>query len=423
MSSNVHKRDFDIFLSHAHNDKQFVDYLDNWLTEFVGFNVWYDSRELSAGALLASDLQKAIQRCRGILIVVTDIAMQKGWVKAEYNSAMDEKANNPDFRVIALRVDNANVDELMRGITWIDIQSKELSAESATLIIKAFYPGEKRPNPKTSKDIYVSCSWRNSDNTSAITVMKKLMSLGIRLIGDSEDQETFGEGNRIERIISSCGAFISIIPFRDENIAKRGERPYKYFLEEIDFANKLGVPALVISDPRIKPSEKEANKWFELDMNSELISDELNVALENLFYDWKKPISPQYIFCAMDLDDESKKSASNFRSLIERVTGMETIVGTEITKEPLQRSIISSINNSFLTIADITNDSLNTCIEAGIAIASNTNVALISFGAPRRPPFMLRSLQLYSFSNEAEKIGLIHKVVWPYRRRIINAEL
>ncbi len=423
MNKNVNKRDFDIFLSHAHNDKDFVDHLYYWLTEFVGFNVWYDARELSGGSLLASDLQKAIQRCRGVLLVATDVAMQKGWVKAEYNSAMDEKANNPDFRVIALRIDGANVDDLMRGITWIDIQSKNISEDNAASIIKSFYPGECRPNPKNSKDIYVSCSWRNSDNMSALGVMKELMNLGVRLIGDSEDHDHFGTGNRIERIISSCGAFICIIPYRDESIAKRGEKPYKYFLEEIDLAHNVGIPILVIADPRITFIDENPIQWLPMETNTNLPPDAIRAALEDLYYDWEKPISPQYIFCAMDLENEAKRANSNYRSLIERVTGMETIVGTEIIKEPIQKSIITSITNSFLTIADVSNDNLNTCIEAGIAIAANNNVALISLGKPRRPPFMLRSLQLNSFSDDIEKIGLIHRIVWPYRRRIINAEL
>ena len=423
MDPNVHKRDFDIFLSHAHRDKKFVDFLDNWLTEFVGFNVWYDARELSGGALLATDLQKAINRCRGILLVATDTSMQKGWVKAEYNSAMDEKANNPDFRVVALRVDGADVDDLMRGITWIDIDSQNFTADNATAIIKSFYPSENRPNPKNSQDIYMSCSWRNSDNSSALAVMNKLVKLGIRLIGDSEDQDVFGEGNRIERIIASCGAFVCVMPYRGVDKAVHGEKPYKYFLEEIEFAKELGLPALVVADPRITPPEDLDIPWVSMETESASCPADVTTALENLCYDWEKPQAPQYIFCAMDLENESKTASSNFRSLIERVTGMETVIGTEITKAPIQKSIISSITNSFLTIADISDDTLNTCIEAGIAIAAGTNVVLISEGESRRPPFMLRSLQLNTYTSQVNKIGLIHKIVWPYRRRVINAEL
>jgi len=422
MSKSVHKRDYDIFLSHASEDKVFADYLDNWLSEFAGFDVWYAPRELSGGSLLATDLQKAISRCKGIVLIVTENSLKKGWVISEYNAAMDEKNNNPDFRVVALRVKNASVDNLMKGITWIDISSDMLSAENAVAIIKSFYPGDKRPNPKNSKDVYVSCSWRNNDTTSAQAIMKKMIEMGYRLVGDSEDHDAYGQENRVERIISSCGAFVSILPYRDATEARRDENPYKYLLKEIDYALSHNIPAVIISDPKILKINDEPNEWLSMETDASEISDKIISALENLAYEWKSPMNPQYIFCALDLDKEAKKATNYFRYLIERITGMNTIIGTDIINEPIQLSIINSIKNSFVTIADITEDNLNTCIEAGIAISSDANVVLISGGIPRRPPFMLRSLQLNTFETEVQKIGLIHKIIWPYRRRIINAE-
>jgi TIR domain len=69
MSLPLNRRDFDVFLSHAHKDERFVAEIDKWLTESAGFNVWYDARELSGGELLATDLQRAIERCRSMLII------------------------------------------------------------------------------------------------------------------------------------------------------------------------------------------------------------------------------------------------------------------------------------------------------------------------------------------------------------------
>ncbi|MEM9671966.1 MAG: toll/interleukin-1 receptor domain-containing protein [Cyclobacteriaceae bacterium] len=423
MNNSVHKRDFDIFLSYASEDRHIADNIDNWLSEFAGFQVWYAPRELSGGSLLATDLQKAISRSRGIIIIATQNSVDKGWVKNEYNSAMDEKSNHPDFRVVILRFGTSSPDNIMKGMTWINIEQEKLSPDNAISIIKSFYPGEKRPNPSNSKDIYISCSWRANDNRSAISVMMQLDKIGFRLIGDSEDQQKFGEGNRVERIMSSCGAFVCIIPFRNNQEANDGERPYKYFLKEIDYANQLQIPTLIISDPKIISVNGQKNQWLQLDTNAHEISDEIKIEIENLMDEWRKPPNPQYIFCALDLDNEAKNATNYFRHLIERITGMVTIIGTDISDEPIQLSIIQSIQNSFLTVADISDDNLNTCIEAGIAISSKANVELISKGEPRRPPFMLRSLQLITFEDDIEKVGRIHKIVFPYRRRIINAEL
>jgi hypothetical protein len=58
-----------------------------------------------------------------------------------------------------------------------------------------------------------------------------------------------------------------------------------------------------------------------------------------------------------------------------------------------------------------------------MGLAAGTNVEIISGGESRRPPFMLRSLQMPSYQDEIELVGIIHNIVRPYRRRIINAEL
>ncbi len=424
MDQSVHKREFDIFLSHAHRDKELVDKLDKWLTVWAGLKVWYDGRELSGGAMIATDLQNAISRCRGMLIIASDTSVQKNWVKAEYNAAMDEQSSYSDFRVVALRVDNANVDGLlMGGQSWIDISSDELKMEEALAIIKAFYPGEKRPNPGSSKDVYVSCSWRRNDSMSANAVMKTMVDVGFRLIGDSEDQDGFGDGDRVERIIESCGAFVGILPYRGQEEAKSKEKPYKYFLKEIDYAMSLDMPVLIIADPRIKRIDGDDNKWLRMETEADTCSPEIINAIEDLYDDWEKPIKPQFVFLATDLSNPIASPVNPIRNLIERVTGMQTKIGTDITTTPIQDSIISAIRDSFLLIADISENNLDTCIEAGMGLSAKTNVAIITQGESRRPPFMLRSLQLPNYFTEVERLGLIHKIIWPYRRRVINSEI
>ncbi len=424
MSLSVNKRDYDIFLSHAHRDKEFVEFLYHWLTKKVGFNVWYDAIELSGGAMIASDLQTAIKRCKGMFLIASDVAVGKGWVKIEYNTAMDQKANHEDFRIVPLRINNANVEDfLMPGLTWIDVSTDSFNLETAVAIIKAFYPGEKRPNPRNSRDVYISCSWGENDDTSAIAVKRNLIDSGFRLIGDSKDQVGFGTNNRVERIISSCGALVSIIPYRDCNIANSSDKPYRYFIQEIDFAVKLGIPCLVIADPKVTRSDGSDKDWFRMETGDTVCPVEIKEALKSLWAEWISPPSPKFIFCAMDLDNKAASLNGPIRNLIERVTGIQTIIGTEVMEEPINISIIEKIRESFLIIADITDDNLNTCIEAGMGLIAKNNVAIIAQGESRRPPFMLRPLQMLTYSNDIEQIGLVHKIVWPYRRRVINAEM
>jgi hypothetical protein len=423
MTLPLHKRDFDFFLSHAHKDHDFVTSLYRWLTEKAGFSVWYDARELAGGALLATDLQVAIERCRGTLLVASDESLSRGWVKAEYNAAMDERANHEGFRVVALRMGNANVQGLMRGTTWIDVPENCIDDKTALAIVSAFYPSEKRPNPATARDVYISCSWQQGDSASARAVCRTLVEQGFRLVGDARDQKGFGAGDRVERIISSCGAFVCIIPYRNSEFAVTGEAPYKYFLKEIDFATQNGLPCVVVADPRVHQADGLDQNWLRMETGAAETPNLVSSALEALWEEWCQPPGPHYIFCALDLDSDAARATGPIRYLIERVTGMHTIVGNEIHEEPLQSAIMNRICKAFVVLADLTDDNVNACIEAGMALATGTNVELIARGKPRRPPFMLRTLQMPTYNDDVEQIGVVHKIIRPYRRRIINVEL
>ena len=420
----LNKRDFDVFISHAHKDQAFVAQLDRWLTEKVGLKVWYDARELGGGSLLATDLQGAIERCRGILLIASEEALASGWVKAEYNCAMDERANQEGFRVVAVRVAKANPKDLMRGTTWIDISEPQLDEHAALAILRAFYPGERLPNPGSARDVYVSCSWQAADNTSARAVCRALADQGFRLIGDAKDQLGFGGGNRVERIIASCGAFVGIVPFRGAAEARADADPYKYFMREADFAARLGLPTVVVADPRIARADGPDDAWVRMDTGASECSSALEAMLDALWERWQSPPQPQYIFYAVDLESPSAAPGSPIRHMIERITGMPVIVGNEIQGDALHLAIAQRICGAFLVLADITDDNVNACIEAGMGLAAGTNVRLVGRGRPRNPPFMLRGAgQFATYADEVERIGVLHKSLRPFRRRLINVEL
>ena len=138
---------------------------------------------------------------------------------------------------------------------------------------------------------------------------------------------------------------------------------------------------------------------------------------------WREPPARQYVFCAMDMDSDLARADGPLRPLIERITGMATVIGTEIHERDLQSAIMKRLCEAFLVLADITDDNLNTCIEAGMALAAGANVELVARGKPRTPPFMLRSLQMPTYENDVGRLAALHKILRPYRRRIINLEL
>lgn len=158
----VHHRQFDAFLSHAHRNKVIVDRLYVWLTRHAGFDIWYDENDMPLGGRITSEVVKAIRACRALILVASVEAVRSGYVHDEYNTAMDERnKTGGEFRVIPLRLDDADVSELvLPGTSWIDVNSAELSAERAAKILRAFYPYPERPpaSPDRLRDVYVSAS-------------------------------------------------------------------------------------------------------------------------------------------------------------------------------------------------------------------------------------------------------------------------
>jgi hypothetical protein len=375
--------------------------------------------------LLATELQKAIERCRAVVLVASDDSISRGWVQAEYNAAMDERANCKGFRVVALRMRKANVDKLMKGISWIDVPDNALDADTAQAILRALYPGENRPNPVNSRDVYVSASWHQDDNVSARATCAYLVEQGFRLIGDSPDQKGFGSGDRVQRIVNSCGAFVAIVPYRGTETAVTGQRPYKYFLQEIDFAAEQELPSVIIADPRIRRADGHDQHWLRMETNESIVPDPVQLPLRSLWDKWQQPRHPHYVFCAMDLDSEDTRFTGPVRQLIQRITSMPTIVGSEVhggNSDNVNAAVRRAVCEAFLVIADLTEDNINACIEAGMALAVGTNVELLAAGPQRRPPFMLRERNMPTYTDKVRQIGLIHRISRAYRRRVINAE-
>lgn len=426
MGLPLNRRDYDIFLSYAHSDRIFVEQLYLWLQQSAGLQVWWDARDMSAGALIATELQRAIERCRAVILVASEESLKRGWVKAEYNAAINEHTQYDGFRVVALRMGNADVDGLMQGISWIEVPGKSLDSDTAMSIIRALYPSEKKPNPATAHDVYISASWQQGDNTSAKVTCRYLASQGLRLVGDSRDQKGFGSGNRVEQIMSSCGAFVGIIPFRGKEEAATETKPYKYFLQEIDFAAKIGLPSVVIADPRIRRTDGPDNDWLRMETNSEVMPDTVQDSLQSIWDTWSNPRQQHYVFCAMDLDSRDTQLTGPIRQVIQLITSMPTLIGDEVHEGNagnVNAAVRNAVCNAFLVIADLTDDNINSCIEAGMALAVGTNLELLAAGQQRRPPFMLRERNMPAYADEVQKIGLIHKISLPYRRRIINEEL
>lgn len=135
---------------------------------------------------------------------------------------------------------------------------------------------------------------------------------------------------------------------------------------------------------------------------------------------WKTPPKPQYVFYGTDLKDENKERNKIVRRLIQRVSVMPCLMGEDIRQGHIQQEIAKRVVGASIMIADVSEENLNTCIEAGMAMGAKVPLHLLAGGARRKPPFMFRDQQIWHYDNDVDLIGIVHNLVLPYRRHIVN---
>jgi hypothetical protein len=424
----IHKRTFLSFISHAHANKDIVDQIEAWLREKANIPVWYDSRHLPAGSTIASALGSAIEQCQTMIIVLSQKSVASGWVQEEYEVAIGQRtAFRNDFRIIPIRVEECDVPHMLRSTKWIDLVGTGFTLEKASELLLSLYRVDALLETGKNKDVFISRSWRQHPETEPILankVCEQLSNAGFRLIGDWEDQKGFGEGNRVEEIISSCGGLVSILPDRGEG------KTSKYMLQEIEFAQNMKMPNIIVAEETVVIPEQISEKATSIlriakenIQEEQTLKDKVLPAVDILDEEWERPANPHYVFYGTDFDDEHIERNKLVRRIIEHVTAMPCQMGNDIRQGQVQQAITEKIKNAFMMIADISADNINTCIEAGIARGADTPTNLVAYGPPQRPPFMFRDQQVWHYESDIELLGKIHSIVRDYRRRIINYEL
>lgn len=78
---------FDVFISHAFEDKDYVSPLAHGLRE-VGLTVWYDEFELKIGDSINEKINAGLSQCRFGIVVFSPSFFSKHWTQHEMNGLM-----------------------------------------------------------------------------------------------------------------------------------------------------------------------------------------------------------------------------------------------------------------------------------------------------------------------------------------------
>jgi len=143
-------------------------------------------------------------------------------------------------------------------------------------------------------------------------------------------------------------------------------------------------------------------------------------AIEDLKDAWRPPERPVYAMFATNFDTSMDRRNEDVRDMIQHVTAMPCLLGKDIRTGQIQETIADRLRKAFVVVADITEDNLNTCIEAGDRARRRNKPPTHCSRHPRRPPFMFRDRQVWFYEGDAELLAVVHKIVSPYRRRVLG---
>ena len=150
-------REFDVFISHATEDKSYVEPLAKAL-ESAGIRVWFDSTALEWGDDLRSAIDRGLTNCRyGIVLFSQAFLRKKKWTEYELNALFArEKAGE---KLILPIWHNISRDDLISyGPAFADRVAKISATDSYFDIVKSLLVmlGRSSPNESGAKGVSAS---------------------------------------------------------------------------------------------------------------------------------------------------------------------------------------------------------------------------------------------------------------------------
>lgn len=123
-------REYDLFLSHAHEDKEFVRPLAEALGE-QGVRVWFDETAIRVGDSLRESIDRGLSRSRFGVVVFSHSFFAKKWTSYELNGLVTREMNG---RKVVLPVWHPNLgfDDLV-GYSPSLADKKALQASALTI--------------------------------------------------------------------------------------------------------------------------------------------------------------------------------------------------------------------------------------------------------------------------------------------------
>ncbi len=125
-------REFDLFLSHNHNDAVRVEALARDLTEKHNLRVWLDKWEIGS-TVLRSQCETGIRNSRFTVVAGSQAALRSDWVRWEIDK---HNELNPEGRLIPVKFEPLDFPPDLNEVLWIDATDSARDAEVAVQVAR-----------------------------------------------------------------------------------------------------------------------------------------------------------------------------------------------------------------------------------------------------------------------------------------------
>ena|ERR1051326_2043539 len=124
LMSNVANKQYDAFLSHSHDDADWVQQLAQRLEDECGFKTWLDRWLLVPGGSWQQEMALGLDQAVSCVVCV-GATTPSGWFLQEIERALNIQAADVNFRVIPVLLPDAsteNVPQFLGLRTWADFR-------------------------------------------------------------------------------------------------------------------------------------------------------------------------------------------------------------------------------------------------------------------------------------------------------------
>ena len=128
-----HAQEFDLFLSHQHNDSDRVEVLARELVEKHGLRVWLDKWECRPGKL-RPQCEKGIRASRFTVVVGSKTALKSKWVQWEIRK--HKSFNRKGDRLLPIKFEKLDLPPKLDELLWVDFTIPALDAENAARLAR-----------------------------------------------------------------------------------------------------------------------------------------------------------------------------------------------------------------------------------------------------------------------------------------------